>query len=362
MGLYRRNGSQFYWMSFRIVGRRVFESTGTANKKLAERIYSCQVLEAAEGKWFEKKRPVELAMSELVDRYMREVSPNLMPSTQERNRYMTRNLMRFFASYQVREVTPSIVSKYKAEMLETGYNKQTIVRELGLLRRMFNIAIWEWELCDENPVCKVLRALGKVDNRRVRYLNPGEWQKLHVTLPTWMRPIAVLARHTGLRRGSLLELTWQQIDFQRKLVTVPKTKNGEPIGIPLTETAIKTLGELQRRRYLQSPYIFCDREGEPIPPKRVSVAFGRACKRAGIENLRFHDLRHDFASNLVQAGVDIYTVKELLGHKDLRMTTRYCHLHPEKLREAIRVLDREESGDILVTVSGKKGVGALATT
>ena len=108
---------------------------------------------------------------------------------------------------------------------------------------------------------------------------------------------------------------------------------------------------------MHSPYVFCDQEGDPISPKRVSVAFGRACKRAGIENLRFHDLRYDFASHLVQAGVDILTVKELLGHKDLMMTTRYCHLYPEKLRETVLVLDRKESGDILVTVGGEKGQG-----
>ena len=82
----------------------------------------------------------------------------------------------------------------------------------------------------------------------------------------------------------------------------------------------------------------------------VSVAFKRTTKRAEIDNFRFHDLRHDFASNLVQQGVDIYTVKDLLGHKDLRMTVRYCHLTPKNLSEAVKVLDAKESGYVLATL------------
>ncbi len=105
---------------------------------------------------------------------------------------------------------------------------------------------------------------------------------------------------------------------------------------------MKTLTELQRVRHLHSPYIFYNPEGNSFSPDRVSVTFGRACKRAEIQDLRSHDLRHDFASSLVQEGVSIYTVKEPLGHNDLRMTNRYCHLSPEVLREAVGVLDERE--------------------
>ena len=345
MGLYKRKDSQFHWMSYTVAGKRILESTETTNKKLAETIYAKRLMEVMEGKWFERKVPEDVAMGELIERYMQEVSPNCTPSTQERNKYIARNLVQFFGSYRLSQVSPSVVSQYKAKRLQAGYDKQTILRELGVLRRIFNLAIQEWELCERNPVPKALRSLGKIDSGRVRYLNPEEAQKLAVALPSWMRPIVQIARQTGLRRGNLLELTWQQVDFKRRQLTIPKTKNGTAIGIPLTDTAIRILEELQRVRHLHSPWVFCDQEGRCFPPKRASVAFGRACKRAGIKNLRFHDLRHDFASCLVQEGIDINTVKELLGHKDLRMTTRCRHLSPEKLRKAIRVLDREESGD-----------------
>jgi len=119
----------------------------------------------------------------------------------------------------------------------------------------------------------------------------------------------------------------------------------------------------ERVQWLWCTYfcIFVDQNGQPYTHDTVSTAFRRACKRAGILDLRFHDLRHDLASNLVQAGVDIYKVKELLGHKDLRMTVRYAHLAPENLRVTVETLDSRESGYILVTVGENKEGAASAT-
>jgi integrase len=299
-------------------------------------------------------------MAEVIEKYLREVSPHLSPTTHSRNKQICNNLKEFLGQYLLGDISPSLLSQYKVKRLEKGYRRETILREFGLLRRIFNIAIEEWELCKENPVRKVLRTLGRADNKRVRYLTSEEIQRLMQAFPGWLKPIIVLARHTGLRRGNLLELKWEQVNLSKRLIVVSRTKNGEPIGIPLSETACRTLSELQRVRYLHSPFVFCDREGKSYSPYKVSVAFKRACKRANINDLRFHDLRHDFASNLVQSGVDIYTVRELLGHKDLRMTVRYCHLAPENLRHAVSVLDAKESGYSLVTVGeNEKGLQAV---
>lgn len=356
MGLYKRKDSQFYWMGFRINGRKKSESTGTTNKKLAEQIHAKRLIEIAEGKWFGKESVPNVTMGEVFDRYLKEVSPNLAPSTDARNIQMVQNLRGSLGKVLIKDATPAVISKYKALGLEKKYSKETILRELGLLRRIFNIAIHEWELCKENPVTKVLRTLGKVDSKRVRYLAPGELQRLMVALPSWVRPIVTIARHTGLRRSNILELTWSQVDLAKKAIVIPKTKNDSPIGLPLTNTAVKTFTELQRVRHIHSPYVFCDTQGQPYTPGRVSLAFRRACKKAEVTNMRFHDLRHDFASSLVQSGVDINTVKELLGHRDLRMTLRYCHLAPENLRSAVSVLDEKESGYVLATLEKEKGL------
>ncbi len=140
----------------------------------------------------------------------------------------------------------------------------------------------------------------------------------------------------------------------KKVIMILRTKNGEAIGIPLTDTAIKTLSEVQRIRHLHSPYVFCDSNGKPYSLFRVSMSFKRTTERAKIENLRFHDLRYDFASGLVQSGVPIHTVKELLEHKDLRMTIRYSHLSPENLRDAVNVLDNREKCYVFATFEKEK--------
>jgi integrase len=362
MGLYKRKDSQFYWMTFRINGKKIFESTGTANKKRAERIHAKCLTEREEGKWFDKASIANVTMTEVMDRYMKEVSPSLAPSTESRNSQIVKNLKAFFGNTLLKDVTSAVVSSYKAKCLEKEYSRETILRELELLRRIFNIAIQEWELCRDNPVPKALKTLGKIDNKRVRYLSPDELRRLTVALPAWLRPIVTIARHTGLRRRNLIELTWAQIDLGRKGIAIPKTKNGSAIGIPLSETAVKTLAEVQRIRHLLSPYVFCELNGKLYTRDKVSMAFSRACKRAQIVDMRFHDLRHDFASSLIQSGIDINMVRELLGHKDLRMTLRYCHLAPENLSEAVKVLDKKENGYFLVTDAKEKRIANSLTS
>jgi integrase len=330
MGLYKRKST--YWISFKdSTGKRIWESTGTNNKKFAEQIYAKRVTEATEGKILGVSN---ISMTEVLDRFMLEISPTMQPSTQIRNACIVNNLRTYFRDYQIGKVTTALVSQYKALCLEKGFKRETIRRELGLLRRIFNIAKSEWEICRENPVPGALRTLGRTDNNRVRYLSEGESTRLMVAMPEWLKPMVIIARHTGLRRGNLVALTWEQVDLQRKVLIIPQTKNGEAIGLPMTETAFNLLSELPRL----GAYVFCHADGKPYSPLVVSGSFLDAGRRARIPNLRFHDLRHDYASKLVQGGVPIQVVKELLGHKDMRMTLRYAHLEMENLRAAVKVL------------------------
>lgn len=358
MGLYKRKDSQYYWMSFRINGRNIAFSTKTKNKKLAEHIHAKRLVEMTEGvsNVHNVTYIAETAtMNEVFERYLKEVSPLLSPTSHVRNMQIIKKLKPVFGKYMVSEVTTAIVSRYKASLLEKDFSKATILKELNLLKRIFNIAIQEWELCKTNPVLNVSRTLGKTDIHRVRYLLPGELQRLMIALPPWLRPIVTIARHTGLRRGNILALTWEQVDLNRGVVIIPKTKNGCPIGLPLTQTAKATLSEIKKIRHIKSSFVFCDDKGQPHKGTVVCAAYRRAVKRARIEDFRFHDLRHDFASSLVQSGVGIHVVKELLGHKDLRMTIRYSHLAPENLRSAIEVLDKKEHDYVFTTLT-KKGI------
>ena len=137
-----------------------------------------------------------------------------------------------------------------------------------------------------------------------------------------------------MRKGELFGLKWEQVNFEQGIITLHDTKNGERRDIPMDQTVKTTLKELERR----SEHVFCNEEGEAFV--RVQKSFEAAVRESGIEDFRFHDLRHTFASNLVMAGEDLNTVRELLGHKDLTMTLRYAHLSPNHKTRAISVLDR----------------------
>ena len=151
-----------------------------------------------------------------------------------------------------------------------------------------------------------------------------------------------LRLNTGFRRAELLSLTWQDVDFERGLVTVQAAyaKNGERRSIPMNRK-LRTLFEERKITGPKSSKLFLNRHGEAY--KLATTVFNDAIRRAGIENFHFHDLRHTFASRLVMRGVDLRTIQALMGHKTINMTLRYAHLAPDHLKRAVEVLDNEKS-------------------
>ncbi len=345
MGLYRRKDSAAFWMSFSVNGKLYRRPTGTDNRKLAEKIFAKVQTQIVEGKWFEMDRTMEIRMTEVIDRYMTEVSP-LRKASHERNKQLAEHFKSFFGDTLIGDVTSSLISKYKAKRLQTVSNRGTLLspdtvrKELSLLRRIFNVAIDEWEICEKNPVKKSLKSLPPC-NKRVRYILPEEAEKLRFTIPAWFRPYIILACQTGLRRGDLTRLTLEQLDFQTDRIVIGKTKNGDPIGIAMTSLVKRTLIALISSRTTDSPYVFCDERGRPHSPYKVSMAFRRACERAGVKNLRLHDLRHDFATLMLRRTKNLVDVQHALGHKDSRMTLRYAHLLPEDLKDAYEAIDNQ---------------------
>jgi integrase len=163
---------------------------------------------------------------------------------------------------------------------------------------------------------------------------PDEVQILLSNCADYLNPLVTVAVHTGMRKGELLSLKWDQVNSEQGIITLYDTKNGERRDIPMDETVKATLREMERR----GDYVFCTAEGKAFV--RAQKSFEVALKKSGIRNFRFHDLRHTFASNLAMAGEDLNTIRELLGHKDLTMTLRYAHLAPNHKTRAVNVLDR----------------------
>lgn len=166
---------------------------------------------------------------------------------------------------------------------------------------------------------------------RLRYLLPEERELLLQECSGMLRTIVITALETGMRKGEIQNLTWKDVDFKRRTITLTQTKNAEIRTIPISDTLLPVLQRLYVER--RGPRVFSKPDGGPYGNWRRS--FESACNRAGIEDFRFHDLRHTFASYLVMSGVDIRTVQELMGHKDIKMTMRYSHLSKAHLLEAV---------------------------
>jgi integrase len=176
------------------------------------------------------------------------------------------------------------------------------------------------------------------------------------------RSIHTSALNTGMRKGEILNLNWDNVDLKHGFILLSQTKNGERREIPINGTLRETLSELfrgteERPRRINVPYVFYD---YPTGNRFQSIqkSFKSACNEAKIKDFRFHDLRHTFASHLVMAGVDLTTVRELLGHKTITMTLRYAHLAPSHKVKAVDLLDNSLNFSS-AQLEHKKGAASL---
>jgi len=162
----------------------------------------------------------------------------------------------------------------------------------------------------------------------------------------------IVALNAGMRKAEVLLLKWDNVDLKHGFILLEITKNGERREIPINDTVREALRSITRR--LDVPYVFYDpKTGKPY--QDIKRSFASACRRAGIKDFRFHDLRHTFASHLVMIGTDITTVKELLGHKTLTMTLRYAHLAPSHKVKAVDLLDSTLNDKPTAQLLHKKG-------
>ncbi|MDG2008568.1 MAG: site-specific integrase, partial [Candidatus Binatia bacterium] len=177
------------------------------------------------------------------------------------------------------------------------------------------------------------------NNERERYLEPQEEARLLMALDPRVVDLVKLALLTGCRRGELLALKWPDIDLRKRELRVREAKSGTGRTIPLIDEACALLRGMPSR--FHGSYVFRgkDREGSrPISTERAAKMFRQGVSESGIEDFHFHDLRHTFASRLVQRGVPLYTVAKILGHSDTRVTRRYAHLTETETRAAMETL------------------------
>jgi integrase len=245
-----------------------------------------------------------------------------------------------FGDIDIEEFTSSLVESYLSDGLKEGLKPATVNRRLACLKHMFRKAC-EWGNCTEGKL-KELRKVKffRENNQRVRYLEPEECQALVHVCEKYprlrhLRPIVITAMNTGMRRSEILALKWEQVDLRSGIINLHDASSGEGRQIPINEVLAETLRATVR--YFDSPYVFVDSQGKPY--RHIREAFASACRRIGVKDFRFQDLRHTFASHLVKAGIEISTVSKLLGHKSMAMTLRYSYLAPDQMKAAVNALN-----------------------
>ena len=336
MGPFRRPQGKVWWMNFMYQGRQVRRSTGTADRRLAETILGKVRVQMIEGRFFETMGEKTRTFDELMERYLAEHAAR--KSQPRHYRGYARSLTAFFGGRLLGDITPKLIVEYKNRRYAAGLKPASINRELATLKKAFNLAVREWEWCRENPVSRV--SMERENNKRDRWLSFEEETRLLQACALWLHDLVTFALHTGMRMGEILDLTWRGVDFSRRTVTVFRSKNGERRTIPVNQTVLAVLKEKTKLRSLKTELVFCSNVFTPLESGHLRRSFRLALGKAKIEDFHFHDLRHTFATRLVQAGVDIYKVQRLLGHKSPIMTQRYAHHYPESLRDGVDILDR----------------------
>lgn len=243
---------------------------------------------------------------------------------------------------ELEHMNSKTILKLRVHLSNKELAPQSIYHCLSLLRRVLNRAV-EWELYP-GPVPKI--RMPKFNNSRIRFLTPSEAKKLLETLqilsPIW-HDISLFALNTGLRRGEILSITPAQINLNSMHCHILDSKTGTGRAVPLNRTALNIVKKYIASSQNPSKPIFNDNQ-EPINPyaKYFREAVKNCGLNAGITDRRnqvcFHTLRHTFASWLVQSGVSLQVVSELMGHSSLKMTLRYAHLAPDEKRDAVNVL------------------------
>jgi integrase len=269
----------------------------------------------------------EIATEALFERYKRHQRARIRPTTYARLGGILDTLKDNLPA-QAKAITRRTVADYiekRAEAVKPG----TVTKEMSVLKHCLKLAV-EWGELNQNPA--VGARLPQLPSGRTRYLTPGELKAALESAPEWMRAPMAFAACTGVRRGEMLSLRWMDVDTGNRRFYLRETKNGALRILPLSAAALQVLGSLPQGA-----------AGDPVfagvDAANLSVYTKRVFTRLGIPDASFHTLRHTAASWLVQQGVDLYAVGQLLGHKTPRMTQRYAHLSPDYMAAAVGKLD-----------------------
>ncbi len=304
-----------------------------------------------ENRYFKTAEAQKHTLGELIDRYIRDVLPT-KPKQETDQKQQLEWFKAEIGDYTLADITPAKIVECRDKLLTQASGKTkkpraaaTVVRYMAALSHAFTIAVNEWGWLDDTPMRKVKKPA--LPRGRVRFLSDdsqapdgsvidGERTRLleacQASANPYLYTVVVLALSTGMRQGEIMGLTWDDVDLNQGRATLHDTKNGERRVVPLAGKALELLKAHAKVRSLQTPLLF---PGKPLrgadgkvtyKPMDLRAPWNAALKMAGLEDFRFHDLRHSAASYLAMNGASLAEIAEVLGHKTLQMVKRYSHL------------------------------------
>ncbi|MBR9973806.1 integrase [Magnetospirillum sulfuroxidans] len=275
------------------------------------------------------ERPVEVielattTLADLIERYRDTVTPTKKSAYQERYRF-NRLLREPVVNLTLDKLTTGAFAKFRDDRLQT-VGAQQVRHDLNAFAVVLRTARLDWDVPLKSiPVDSVRKP--KMPRGRNRRLNDGEYERLRYAILSGESPylweVVEFAVQTGMRQAEILGLRWQDINLEARMAHLRDTKNGDPRDVPLTTKAVAVLQKQQEAMY-PSPF--------PFTVRMVQWSWRQARRRAGIEDLHFHDLRHEAISRLFEHGLAIPEVAVISGHRDFRMLARYTHLRAEQI-------------------------------
>jgi integrase len=351
-----------YRAQVRVKGRPA-QSETFPNIKEAKAWASSTESAIREGRHFPHLKSKRTMFAELVQRYRNTVMKEARASSKAvREQHLDWWNARF-AGRTLAEITPDLVAEARdalgaekftrgkihkkkgVEIQPTEYTRApaTVNRYLATLSHMFTMAVKEWRLVASNPVRDITKK--KEARGRVRFLSDGEREALLSACADsdWpaLHTLVLLAISTGARRGELINLKWDDVDLRAARAVVHETKNGDPRVLPLVGKALEALRALKLQGSAKSPWVFAQPSGFPGPYEHFDGVWYDALKAAGLEDFRFHDLRHTCASYLASQGASLIEIADTLGHRTLSMVKRYAHLTQSHKVSAIEKMAKE---------------------
>ena len=340
MGIYQRG--KVWWIDYYDQNReRVQESSYSSNRHDAEDLLAVRQSEVFRGVF---RRPVKITFGEFGKKYMEYAKTN--KRSWLRDEQMLKQLEQFFGTERdLREIRPVDIEKYKTSRRE-AVSDSTVNRELALLKRMFNLAI-DWDFFFAvNPVRRV--KFFREFTIRARVLGIEEEKRLIQHASPFLQDLIVFGLHTGLRVGEIFSLCWSDVDLENSILNVLAQKTGKTRTVPINSSGMKVLRAWEMNRKNDLVFYNCQTGNRFIDLK---AGFAIACRRAKIDGVSWHTLRHSFASRLIERGADLVTVQQLLGHSTVNTTMRYAHSSLDSKRAAVEKLEnRDNFGDNLVTM------------